>query len=62
MGDIDRLLSCIDFLLQTGHSVIVIDHDEFLTSRADWQIELGPGSGKLGGSVVKSHSLAPAAE
>lgn len=62
MGDIDKLLSCIDFLLQTGHSVIVIDHDEFLTSRADWQIELGPGAGKLGGSVVKSHSLAAAAE
>jgi excinuclease ABC subunit A len=54
LQDIDRLLNCIDFLLQMGHSVIVIDHDEFLTSRADWHIEMGPGVGKLGGRIVRS--------
>jgi excinuclease ABC subunit A len=54
LQDIDRLLNCIDFLLQMGHSVIVIDHDEFLTSRADWHIEMGPGAGKLGGRIVRS--------
>ena len=50
--DIDRLLSCIDFLLQTGHSVIVIDHDPALTSRADWIVEMGPGPGRFGGQIV----------
>jgi len=54
MQDIERLLNCFDFLLQTGHSVVVIDHDDFLTSQADWQIELGPGPGKLGGRLVRS--------
>ena len=54
MQDIDRLVGCIDFLLQTGHSVVVIDHDRALISQADWEIELGPGPGKLGGQIVRS--------
>ena len=54
MQDIDRLLGCIDFLLQTGHSVIVIDHDQALICQADWEIEMGPGPGKHGGKVIRS--------
>ena len=54
MQDIDRLVGCIDFLLQTGHSVVVIDHDQALISQADWEIELGPGPGKQGGQIVRS--------
>jgi excinuclease ABC subunit A len=54
MQDIDRLVGCIDFLLQTGHSVIVIDHDRALISQADWEIELGPGPGQHGGTIVRS--------
>ena len=54
LQDIDRLVGCIDFLLQTGHSVIVIDHDQALISRADWEIEMGPGPGKHGGKVIRS--------
>ncbi len=54
LQDIEKLLNCIDFLLQTGHSVIVIDHDESLISQADWRIEMGPGPGRLGGSIMFS--------
>jgi len=54
MQDIERLVGCIDFLLQTGHSVVVIDHDQALISQADWEIELGPGPGKHGGQIVRS--------
>ena len=54
MQDIERLVGCINFLLQTGHSVIVIDHDQALISQADWEIELGPGPGKQGGQIVRS--------
>lgn len=54
MQDIDRLVGCIDFLLQTGHSVIVIDHDRALISQADWEIEMGPGPGQQGGTIVRS--------
>lgn len=50
--DISRLHNCIDFLLQTGHSVIVIDHDEAIISQADYIITLGPGPGKHGGQSV----------
>ncbi len=54
LQDIERLRTCLDFLLQTGHSVIVIDHDPALTSHADHIIQLGPGAGRLGGQVVMS--------
>ncbi len=54
MQDIDRLVGCIDFLLQTGHSVIVIDHDQALISQADWEIRMGPGPGQNGGQIVCS--------
>ena len=50
--DIERLRSCLDFLLQTGHSVIVIDHDPALISHADHIIQIGPGAGRLGGRIV----------
>lgn len=62
LQDIDRLLNCIDFLLQMGHSVIVIDHDESLTSQADWRIEMGPGAGNLGGRIVRSLQARSASE
>ena len=56
LQDIERLRTCLDFLLQTGHSVIVIDHDPALISHADHIIQLGPGAGRLGGLVVESGS------
>ncbi|MBC7966609.1 MAG: excinuclease ABC subunit UvrA [Fuerstia sp.] len=52
LQDIERLRTCLDFLLQTGHSAIVIDHDPALISHADHIIQLGPGAGRLGGRVV----------
>lgn len=51
-ADLERLLSCFDYLLQTGHSIVAIDHDPVLLNAADWQIELGPGPGRLGGRIV----------
>ena len=52
LQDIERLRRCLDFLLQTGHSVIVIDHDPALISHADHIIQLGPGAGRHGGHLV----------
>jgi excinuclease ABC subunit A len=54
LRDIERLAGCLDFLIQTGNSVIIADHDPALIRHADWLIELGPGPGKLGGQVVSS--------
>ncbi|HAP08263.1 MAG TPA: excinuclease ABC subunit A, partial [Planctomycetaceae bacterium] len=52
--DVQNLVRCLDFLLQTGHSVIVIDHDQELLAQADWLIELGPGPGVRGGRILNS--------
>ena len=54
LQDIERLRTCLDFLLQTGHSVIVIDHDPALISHASHVIQLGPGPGRHGGRIVSS--------
>jgi excinuclease ABC subunit A len=54
LQDIECLRTCLDFLIQTGHSVVVIDHDPALISHADYVIQLGPGAGRLGGQVVSS--------
>ena len=52
LKDIEQLRTCLDFLIQTGHSVIVIDHDPALISYADHVIQLGPGAGRMGGRVI----------
>ena len=49
-----RLRTCLDFLLQTGHSVIVVDHDPALIAYADYIIQLGPGPGQFGGQMVEA--------
>ena len=54
MQDIDRLMTCLDFLVQTGHSVVVIEHDEYLLQQTDWVIEMGPGAGLQGGKILRS--------
>ncbi len=50
--DVDRLMACLNHLVQVGHSVVVVEHDQYLVSRADYVIELGPGPGRHGGRVV----------
>lgn len=57
--DVDGLIRCLDFLLQTGHSVVVIDHDSSLIRHADWVVEMGPGPGCLGGNVMHSAPQQP---
>ena len=53
-ADIARLADCLNFLLSSGHSVVVIDHDDALRRHADWEICMGPGPGSRGGRVVSS--------
>ncbi len=53
-ADIARLADCMNFLLSSGHSLIVIDHDESLLQHADWEIRMGPGPGAHGGQVISS--------
>lgn len=51
MNDVDTLIGLFDRLVDAGSSVIVIEHNLDVISRADWVIDLGPGAGHDGGEV-----------
>lgn len=50
--DVDRLVDVLDRLVQSGHSVVAIEHNLELIRRAQTVIDLGPGSGSRGGTIV----------
>jgi excinuclease ABC subunit A len=50
--DVAKLLESFDALLQQGHSVVVIEHHLDVLKCADWILDLGPGGGKHGGTLV----------
>lgn len=51
-GDIDRLAGALEELRDVGNTVLVVEHDEELMRRADYLVDIGPGSGRHGGQVV----------
>jgi excinuclease ABC subunit A len=51
-GDVERLLGAFLRLRDAGHSVLVVEHHLDIISAADWVIELGPGGGTHGGTLV----------
>jgi excinuclease UvrABC ATPase subunit len=52
LADIEQLLGLLDRLVDSGKSVIVIEHHLAVVSHADWIIDLGPGAGHDGGRIV----------
>ncbi|MFT5288534.1 MAG: excinuclease ABC subunit A [Candidatus Paceibacteria bacterium] len=51
-GDVDRLTDALLELRDGGNTVLVVEHDESLMRRADYIVDMGPGAGRLGGTVV----------
>lgn len=52
LSDIDTLLRVLNALVDQGHTAVVIEHNLDVIRRADWIIDLGPGPGKHGGTVL----------
>ncbi|HVV20148.1 MAG TPA: excinuclease ABC subunit UvrA [Pseudonocardiaceae bacterium] len=52
LADVEQLLGLLDRLVDSGKSVIVVEHNQAVMAHADWIIDLGPGAGHDGGRVV----------
>jgi excinuclease UvrABC ATPase subunit len=52
LADIEQLLGLLDRLVDSGKSVIVIEHHQAVMAHADWIVDLGPGAGHDGGRIV----------
>ncbi|WP_181164324.1 excinuclease ABC subunit UvrA [Microbacterium foliorum] len=51
-SDSDRLLVHLQHLVDAGNTVVMVEHDMRVVAQADWVIDMGPGAGDLGGTVV----------
>ena len=52
LADVENLLGLLDRLVDSGKSVIVVEHHQAVMAHADWIIDLGPGAGHDGGQIV----------
>jgi len=52
LADVEQLLGLLDRLVDSGKTVIVVEHHQAVMAHADWIIDIGPGAGHDGGSIV----------
>lgn len=52
LADVEHLLGLLDRIVDSGKSVIVVEHHQAVMAHADWIIDLGPGAGHDGGRIV----------
>ena len=53
-SDVQRLLAQLDRLVEAGNTVVVVEHDMQVVAACDWVIDIGPGAGDEGGTIVAS--------
>jgi excinuclease ABC subunit A len=51
-SDVERLMKQLEGLVESGNTVVVIEHDMHVIAQSDWVIDIGPGAGDEGGAVV----------
>jgi len=57
MADVEILLNALKKLIDKGHTLLCIEHDPAFILKADWMVDLGPGSAADGGSIVMEGSI-----
>ncbi|MES2538646.1 MAG: excinuclease ABC subunit UvrA [Pseudomonadota bacterium] len=60
-ADVEKLVAQLDALVESGNTVIVVEHDMRVVAASDWVIDIGPGAGEEGGHVVASGTPAAVA-
>lgn len=55
-SDVAKLMKQLDSLVESGNTVIVVEHDMEVAAASDWVIDIGPGAGDEGGRIVASGS------
>jgi len=53
-ADVARLMKQLDGLVESGNTVIVVEHDMEVAAASDWIVDIGPGAGDEGGCIVAS--------
>jgi excinuclease ABC subunit A len=53
-ADVEKLMSQLEGLVDSGNTVIVVEHDMRVVAASDWVIDMGPGAGEEGGQVIAS--------
>ncbi|MBV6811345.1 excinuclease ABC subunit UvrA [Xanthomonas campestris pv. pennamericanum] len=61
-SDVDTLMAQLQGLVDAGNTVIVVEHDMRVAASSDWVLDMGPGAGGAGGSVVVSGAPAQVAQ
>ncbi|WP_277183946.1 excinuclease ABC subunit UvrA [Caballeronia sp. BR00000012568055] len=51
-ADVDRLMTQLQGLVDAGNTVVVVEHDMRVAAASDWVIDIGPGAGEEGGTIV----------
>ncbi|ASL44913.1 UvrABC system protein A [Burkholderia sp. AD24] len=51
-ADVDRLMVQLQGLVDAGNTVVVVEHDMRVAAQSDWVIDVGPGAGDAGGTIV----------